>query len=79
MARRASKRDPCPFCNVGVGVGVGIVKTRQGYVVERRYAHVVPIRMSVEIASISVASHDALLGVESAVFNTDNNGDEGGG
>lgn len=39
----------------------------------------VPIRMSVEIASISVASHDALLGVESAVFNTDNNGDEGGG
>lgn len=63
---------------MSVSVSVS-VSSRQGYSVERRYARVVPIRMSVEMVSISVASHDALLGVESAVFNTDNNGDEGGG
>jgi hypothetical protein len=63
---------------MSVSVSVSL-SSRQGYAVERRYARVVPIRMSVEVASISVASHDALLGVKGAVFNADDNGDEGGG
>jgi hypothetical protein len=42
-------------------------------------ARVMPINVSVEVASNSVASHDALLGVRHAACSDGGDVDEGGG